>query len=93
MCCLSCEIINGYGVFDHIPDFIKKLLHPVFSAHECCPNIRAQEEVSFSCSWTSSKNMKVRKAGLHLGGGGGGGGKGPPCQNALPPPLEFANTM
>ena len=79
------------GVFDHIPGFIKKLLHPVFSAHECCPNIRAQEEVTFLLFMDFLEEYEG-KEGRASFGGGGGVGRGPLARTPSPP-LEFANTM
>ena len=73
------------GVFDHIPGFIKELLHPVFSDRECCPNIRAQEEATFLLFMDLLEECESKEGRASFGGEG-------PCQNASPP-LEFANTM
>ena len=84
MCYLGYEIIINGWVFDHIPGFIKELLHPVFSDRECCPNIRAQEEATFLLFMDFLEECEGKEGRASFGGAL------PECP---PPPLEFANTM
>ena len=75
------------GVFDHIPGFIKELLHPVFSDRECCPNIRAQEEATFLLFMDFLEECEGKEGRVSFGGEGGRGGALPECPP--PPPWNF----